>query len=797
MIFSYRKGMIKTSVRKLVEFLLRSGDIRTGTSVSADPEAMQKGSRLHRKIEKNQKATYQSEVPLKMEWEEEGYRLCLEGRADGIDQIEYNGNRIPLIDEIKCVYRDVNKIEEAETLHLAQAKCYACMYGHLKDCSEIAVQITYCNMETEELKKICFVYSMEELTEWFDSLLDSYRMWASWYVKAREGRNKSIKKIKFPFPFRPGQKKMTAMIYRAIEDKKNIFMQAPTGVGKTMSAVFPALKKVGEESAERIFYLTAKTITGSVAQDAVNLLKKQKLSVSVVSITSRERICPNEVMECNPEKCAKAKGHYDRIHHALYELLISENTFTRENLLLFAEKYQVCPYELSFEIAAWADFIICDYNYVFDPHVNKKSLVESGEKDVIFLIDEAHNLVDRARDMYSAVIAKSDFTFPRKYFKDKNDRYILNKVNNCATALRKLENSQKEDFRGVFPFENVDAVYFPLFRLLTALEEYLKENDSFSEREELVNFYFKLSHFYLILEQMNAGYEIYGEKEKKDFILHLFCIDPSEKLEEYLEKSVSSIFFSATFLPVPYFRQLLCGNKIDAFCIPSPFEEKNRLIAIARDVTSRYTRRGEAEYRKIVRYLEITLEKKPGNYIMFFPSYEMQKAVYDVALQSSAYLVSDFLLQQSFMDEEEKKNFLQTFRKERKKSLVGFCVLGSIFSEGIDLVGKSLIGVMIIGTGLPGVCREREVIRSFFDRKNKKGYDYAYRYPGMNKVLQAAGRVIRSAGDVGTILLMDDRFLRRENQVLLPQEWSTYYAVSCENYGKVLDKFWDGFQEEK
>lgn len=787
---SYQKGVVKTSVRHLVEFLLRSGDIRTGSSVSANPEAMLEGGRLHRKIQRAQKATYQSEVPLKMEWDEEGYTLVLEGRADGIDHLETEKDeeRIFYIDEIKCVYRDVEQIEDAELLHLAQAKCYAYIYGHLHDLEKIGVQITYCHLETEEIKRLFYTYSMEELSLWFADLLDSYRMWASYYVQARKQRNDSIKQLKFPFPFRPGQKKMTAIAYQAMEKKKHIFLQAPTGVGKTISTLYPALKELGEEKAENIFYLTAKTITRTVAEDTIKLLKKQGLCLSAVTITAKEKICIRQEMQCDPESCERAKGHFDRINEALYALLDSACEISRENLLLYAEKYKVCPYELSFEAAAWADCIICDYNYVFDPHVNRKSLIEGSLRQNIYLIDEAHNLLDRARDMYSAQLAKSDFKEPKKYFKDRS-RFLFKKLNNCVIALRKLEKEAAEGEKFSL-HQNADALYFPIFHLMGPLEEYLTDHEHFPEREELVEFYFKISHFYMILDGMDSGYEIYSEKRGRDFFLRLFCVEPSDKLEEYIENSRSSIFFSATLLPVQYYRQLLGGNRFEAYQIASPFAKEKRLLAITEDVTSRYTRRGEWEYGKMVRYLELCLEKRSGNYMIFFPSYEMLSEVYAMAEDSNLALVAELVVQEPYMEEKSREDFLEKFREQSAKPLIGFCVLGSIFSEGIDLTGESLIGVLIVGTGLPQICNEREVIRAYFDRQGKKGYDYAYRYPGMNKVLQAAGRVIRTAEDTGTILLMDERFLERENQSLLPEEWESYYAVNRNNYGQVLEKFW-------
>lgn len=796
---SYQNSIVKTSVRKLVEFFLRSGDIETGSSLVSDPEAMQEGSRLHRKIQRSKKAGYRSEVPLKMSWRRDGYELVLEGRADGIDSAEYEDGdardenesavrRVPLIDEIKCVYKDVRQIEEAEPLHLAQAKCYAYMHAGPAGHKDVLVQITYCNMETEEIKYITQHYDMEELAQWFDDLMDQYKLWADMYVEARRRRDDSIKAMVFPFSYRPGQKKLAAMVYRSINDGRNIFLQAPTGVGKTISTLYPALKGLGEGKAERVFYLTAKTITRTVAEQTLLLLQKQGLSMKAVTITAKERICDNEVMECNPAACAKARGHFDRINGALYALLTEREIIRREDILEYSEKYQVCPYELSFEAAGWADCITCDYNYVFDPHVNRKSLF--GEKSgCVFLIDEAHNLLDRAREMYSAVLKKEDFVRMKKLFRDKN-KSIVRKLQNCNRELLRMSKNVEEIA------ENIDSLYYPLFWLLGTMEDYLKDHPEMENREEAVEFYFQARHFFMILDTMEDGYEIYGEGGGTHLKVHLFCVDPSSRLAEYLEKCRAGIFFSATLLPIRYYRQLLGGSgSMDAFSVSSPFEKERRLLAVASDVTSRYSRRGTEQYQKMVRYLEETISVKPGNYMIFFPSYEMLSQVLALAEESTLSLAADFLVQSTSMSETEREEFLDAFREENSKSLIGFCVLGSIFSEGIDLTGRRLIGVMIVGTGIPQICEERERIRAYFDRKGKKGYDYAYRYPGMNKVLQAAGRVIRTAEDTGTILLMDDRFLLRENQMLLPEEWDSYYEVNLYNYEKVLEQFWEKVQE--
>ncbi len=786
---TYQNHTVKTSVRKLVEFLLRSGDIATGGSLVSDPEAMQEGSHLHRKIQNTKKAGYRSEVPLKMQWEQEEYTLVLEGRADGIERVDYENRRIWMVDEIKCVYKEIKEIREAEPLHLAQAKCYAFMYGSCQEAQEMLVQITYCHMETEEIRYITAHFSMEELTEWFEGLIDSYRMWADVCVQARKRRNTSIEKLTFPFAYRPGQKKLTAMVYRAIREKENIFLQAPTGVGKTISALYPALKALGEEKSERVFYLTAKTITRTVAQQTLSLLRKQGLSLWAVSVTAREKICVCDSMECNPEACARARGHFDRINTALYAILTGEEAMDRETILSYGERYQVCPYALSFEAAVWADCIICDYNYVFDPHVNKRSLF--GEQaGALLLIDEAHNLLDRAREMYSASLRREDVMRMRRIFRECH-KGIAGKLQNFSRRL--LDMGKEPD---QIP-ETVDQLYYPLFWLLGSMEEYLKEHPEMEKREEAVEFYFQARHFFMMLDTMEEGYQIYGEGDKTRLTIRLLCVDPSSRLEEYLDRCRSGIFFSATLLPIRYYRQLLGGNRVSgAFSIASPFDRRKRLLAVTADVTSRYSSRGPEMYHRIVRYLEATVSAQKGNYMIFFPSYEMLEQTAEAAENSSLPLLADLLIQSAAMREEEREAYLNCFEEGRSRSLIGFCVLGSIFSEGVDLSGKRLIGVLIVGTGLPQICSEREKIRAYFDSHGKKGYDYAYRYPGMNKVLQAAGRVIRTAEDVGVILLMDYRFLYRENQQLLPEEWDSYYEVTLHNYTAVLEKFWKQYDEE-
>ena len=396
--------VIRISVRNLVEFILRAGDIDNRIA-STDKDTMQLGSRIHRKIQKQMGPDYHAEISLKYEIPCKDFTLKLEGRADGIIELPDG----IVIDEIKGVLRELNQIKEPVPVHLAQAMCYAYIYAVSHNLPEIGVQMTYCNMETEEIKRFQSGYIFEDLERWFYELIGKYEKWARYQIQWKKKRDKSIKDVEFPFAYREGQKNLVTSVYRTILRKKKLFIQAPTGVGKTISTVFPAVKAVGENLGDRIFYLTAKTITGTVAREAFELLRKGGYQAKIIQITAKEKLCMCDEMECNPVHCPYAKGHYDRVNDAVFQLLLQEDVFSREVLLEQAGKYQVCPFEMSLDVASWVDDIICDYNYVFDPNVYLKRFFSEEEKgDYIFLVDEAHNLVERSREMYSAIIYKED-----------------------------------------------------------------------------------------------------------------------------------------------------------------------------------------------------------------------------------------------------------------------------------------------------------------------------------------------------------------------------------------------------
>lgn len=914
---------IITSVRSLVEFILRSGDI-DNRKAAAPENAMQEGGRIHRMLQRRMGADYHAEVTLKYSYHTPKYDILVEGRADGIidgqlakriikevpvcfeeregkrekagrrDKIEraaeaeevikvkgeaakgdietvietetVSGNDVTggtgaeisqdqypdrigdtvVIDEIKGTYADVSRMKAPVMVHLAQAKCYAYIYAKQNSLLFIRVRMTYCNIETEELQYFFRDYRLQDLGKWFEGLMKSYQKWADYEVEWKEKRQQSIRQIDFPFPYREGQKELITYVYQTLYHKRKLFIEAPTGVGKTLSTVFPSVKAVGEGMAEKLFYLTAKTITRTVAEEAFSILRERGLLFKTVILTARDKICFLEEAECNPVACPYAKGHFDRINDAVYDMLTHEVSFTRELIEAYAQKHRVCPFEMCLDMSLFADGVICDYNYVFDPHVYlKRFFAEGAGREYIFLVDEAHNLVDRGREMYSAELRKEDFLELKKEVRiyDKKMGSLLERCNRQLLTYKKECETYKV-------LESIDPFILAVNKLAAQMERFLEDHDDSPVRKAVLEFYFEISHFLLIYDKLDDKYVMYDEmQDDGSFLLKLFCVDPSGNLEECMMRARSSILFSATFLPIQYYKSLLGGEKDDyEVYAASVFSPKKRGLFIGSDITSKYTRRGPGEYFRAASYIkEITAQKK-GNYLIFFPSHAFLKQVYEVYLEAFYEEEREIcILQETRMGEKEREDFLRKFSRLEEssgeenfteenlaeeilteeilteknliieeelmgedliraaepvklediqnqsadsRSLLGFCVLGGIFSEGIDLKQDRLIGAVIVGTGLPQVCNEREIIRRYFDKQSENGFDYAYQYPGMNKVLQAAGRVIRTVDDIGIVALLDERFLQRSYQRMFPREWKDYQVTTCNHAAFHVGEFW-------
>lgn len=774
---------IKISVRNLIEFVLRSGDLDArfvGTN------RILEGTKSHQKVQKTSGEAYNPEVYLSFSMEYQGFLITLDGRADGI----FPGDEGVVIDEIKSTTRPLENIDENyNLLHWAQVKCYAYIYAEQNNLQSINVQLTYYQLDTEEKKSIRKAFSIGELKEFLYSLIDKYVVWAdltkTWSIK----RDASIKELKFPFDsYRKGQRELAVAVYKTLTDEKKLFVQAPTGIGKTISALFPAVKAMGEGHVSKIFYLTAKTITRQVAEEAFSRMRNRGLEFKTITLTAKDKVCFNKEVGCNPEHCEYAKGHFDRVNDAIIDILRNESNLTREIIEEYSKRYRVCPFEFALDLSLWVDCIICDYNYVFDPRVYLKRFFLNSSGDYAFLIDEAHNLVDRAREMFSAELYKSSFLELKKLMKAKDPAVskLLSGINSYMVDLRK----QCGENGFLVKEQELKDLYQLLKNLIKESEEWLSKSHNSEGFEELLELYFNSLAFLRIAELYNERYVTFIEARKNELKVKLFCLDPSYLLSEALKRGKAAVLFSATLTPLSYFRDVLGGTDEDyTIRLPSPFDRNNLCLLVADNVSTKYRNR-ENSYIKLVELIKTLVARKPGNYIVYFPSYKYMNEVYSRFIEE--YPGLNTLVQGNSMTEEERESFLAKFQPGSSEILVGFGVLGGIFSEGVDLKGERLIGAVIVGVGLPQISTEQDIIMKYFQDRNEMGYEYAYMFPGMNKVLQAAGRVIRSEEDRGVVLLVDERFTTPAYQNQFPNEWFPYVRIrGTDELERCLGEFWN------
>ena len=774
------KNEISISVRKLVELVQRGGDLDhsfTGRSRSVE------GIRAHQKLQQSRGEDYQAEVSLSHLVEQEHYLIKIQGRADGLFR---QGDRV-VIEEIKSTGRKLEEIEpDFDHVHWAQAKVYAYIYLQQQELAGITVQLSYYQLDNGEVKSLRQDFSREELTAFFIELIDQYLVWAELSYSWGKQRDKSIRGLDFPFArYRAGQRKLAVAVYKSIAAEKKLFIQAPTGIGKTISTLYPAIKAIGQGYAAKICYLTARTTTSQVAEETVRLMQQNGLELKVLALTARDRICFQEERDCNPLNCQYARGHFDRVNQAIKAILREEKIMNRAIIEQYANRYRVCPFEFSLDLFHWVDLVIGDYNYFFDPRVSLKRIEENSE-EFIFLVDEAHNLLERAREMFSAELKQSTFLeltdlLPGEQRLGRILRIINRFFREAEDELTGQELIEKTAPQDLLP---------SLARFLVLSEECLLRTGPGSlYYQQLLEVYFAVLSFIRIAELYNQSYLTYFQKVEEGMLVKLFCLDPSGLLREILQGNRTAVFFSATLTPLEYFREVLGGMEEDYLLeLDSPFPPDNLCLLIAGDISTRFRER-EKGLERIALYLAKLLEQKQGNYLVFFSSYWYMEQVYGHF--NRLYPGVKTLLQSREMAEREKEGFLTAFSADAADSLLGFAVLGGIFAEGIDLKGERLSGVIIVGVGHPLICLERELIREYFQIKNGAGYEFAYLYPGMNKVLQAAGRTIRSISDRGVVLLIGQRFNTRRYRGMFPASWRHNRLVgSPEQLSIFLPPFW-------
>lgn len=776
------QNRISISVRQIVEFTLRGGSIDNrfgGMDRAAE------GSRIHRKLQRAGGEDYRAEVPLSMESACGDYIIYVEGRADGI----ITNNNGTTIDEIKTTSAPLEYItEDFNRLHWAQAMCYGHFYCAQNDLKSISIRLTYYQVDTDEIKRFTRAYTADELESFYKDLLEKYRIWTDMQQHWNIIRDASIKALDFPYPeYRKGQRELAVTVYRTVRGGGKLFCQAPTGIGKTISTLFPSIKAIGEGEAERIFYLTAKTITRQAAENACSTMREKGLKLKTVTLTAKDKICFMEKRECNPDACPYAKGHFDRVNDAIFELLQKEDNLSREVIEGSAKKHFVCPFELSLDLTLWSDCIIADYNYVFDPQVYLRRFFTDNIGSYVFLIDEAHNLVDRAREMFSAALKKSAFLQISKQLDKKSSlRKAIMRINKAMAAMRR-DCGENNYYKSQKQYEDF---YLLLMYFIPECELWLKEHPHAPQNDELLTLYFDVLSFIKTAEMYDERYITLVDKKGSEVGIRLFCLDPSFLLSEQMKKAKAVILFSATLTPLDYFISILGGDAASKrLMLPSPFPRGNFCLLISDCISTKYKDRENSLTPVSVQIAQTVFAKK-GNYIVYFPSYSYMQAVYNIF--NAEYPEINTVIQESHMDEQARENFLNRFQADNSETLVGFCVMGGIYGEGIDLKGDRLIGTVIVGVGLPQISLEQDIIREYFDLKNGSGFAFAYQYPGMNKVMQAAGRVIRDMTDRGVALLIDERFTSQTYKYLLPAHWQGYKTVANDvDIQRELKAFWD------
>lgn len=802
------KPIHTVQVRELVEFVLREGNLGGDNQFTGADRALA-GIRGHQKIQRSRPAGYQTEIPVEYDIEAPEFTLKIRGRIDGLLATE----QPVILEEIKTVQGRWDG--KADPLHWAQAKLYAHVHALRENLASIAVRLVYLELETGQISEFTELLTAEELSAFFEATTAIYLEWLQanheWCVL----RDQSIRKLPFPFPvYRRGQRELAVAAYRVLANGGRLFLAAPTGIGKTMSTLFPAVKALGEAKVERIFYLTARTVGRTIAEKAFADMRQAGLRIRSVTLTAKEKICVRAGQPCDPLTCPLAIGYYDRIKPALREALEREEV-TRPVLEQIGQRHQVCPFELSLDVSSWADAIICDYNYVFDPRVFlRRHFAEPGGAHG-FLIDEAHNLPDRAREMFSASLEAEEIKSLRKALKHGAPR-CFKALGKVRTEIRRLCNPAES---GEDPPEASDPItelnLFPaavaaaaspetpekpgtsrelpskLIELVEIAEEeaekWLVKNESADFREDLLALYFRLRTFRRTSELYDERYvTLFGEATAP--AVRLFCLDPSHLLQQALTRGKAAIFFSATLTPLDYYRTLLGGVPEDPVMqLSSPFPPDNLAVLVQDRIQTTFKGRTES-LGEVVEAIAAMVQGRAGNYLVYFPSYQYLNAV----LQEfqTRYPGVPVLVQKPAMTEQDRDAFLAAFAVEHGATLAGFAVMGGIFGEGIDLVGDRLIGAAIVGVGLPQLCVERDLIREYFQDKSGSGFEFAYTFPGMNRVLQAVGRVIRSDTDRGVVLLIDARFNETRYRRLFPPWWKYSRVRHAASLRDAIQQFW-------
>ena len=772
---------IHISVRDLVERFVRAGDLTSGVFI---PDRAAAAIALHQRIQHARPEVYEPEVAISHTCKSGLWTIQISGRIDGV--FRYADRTV--LEEIKTTIRNPKVSgEDHNPLHWAQLEVYAYMISMQQGLESVDTCLTYAQLHSTATWEIRRTFCRAELEEFFAPLIARLVQHTQSIQHFQRLRDRSISALRFPFETcRQGQQRMMEDVYQTIVDGDQLLVEAPTGIGKTMAVILPALKALSHGKIDRLFYLTARSTGKQVAEETLAILMGQGLRLKTITLTAREKICFHAGAECNRDECEFAKGYHDRIDDAIAGAFETD-CFSRDVIESIARQYRVCPFELSLELSELADGIICDYNYVFDPQANLRHFFSRPREAYLFLVDEAHNLVDRSREMFSANIRKQAFLKIRHQVKKAlPDVYrAAGKVNTCLLGFMKASPEKVQAFAEK---ELPEDLWMALRDFVKACEKWLLLNRDAVFRETLLELYFGVTRFLKVTELFDASYAVCCERFPKDFRVRLFCIDPSGSLSKVLEKSRATIFFSATLTPTEYFQKIFgCGEASSGLVLASPFPRENLCVMVS-SISTLFRNRSNTK-ELVAGMIRSLVSQKIGNYLIFFPSYAYMSMV--VKVFETLFPEFETLVQTPRLTEVDRRRFLQKFSRHNASTLVGFAVMGGVFGEGIDLVGDRLTGAAVVGVGMPPPNLERELINAYFEEQYEAGYEFAYIFPGFNKVLQASGRVIRSETDRGVVLLIDRRFASRNYQSMFPEGWNPGDVRNPGDISQVLEEFWD------
>lgn len=681
----------------------------------------------------------------------------------------------------------------------------AYMLARERGLQSVSIRFIYYGEADGEIAEKTEVVSKRRLESFFNKCLTAVRIFAKPEIQRVTKRLPSMKALKFPYQnVREGQSEFVRVAYRTLSRGGCLYATAPTGTGKTVSALYPALRALGDGRVEKVFYLTPKTTTAEAAKECLELMAEGGGIIRAVILTAKEKACTHKSI-CRKSRRLCDRSACNRMAEAalaLYELGLT--VVGLNELRAVADEYTVCPYELSLTYAELCDVVICDFNYLFDPVVYIRRFFTKGGK-YAFLVDEAHNLGERAREMYSAEISLSELYAPA-------EEPLLGSLSAtkklCATASAVLSDTLlpylKDELRadrngkmiGAAALSDIPSRLYTLFdELMRVVEEEIfinqRANDDESEMRlsYLRAFYYKHKKFADVLSRFDSAYKLFLFYDGGEIRAKIYCLDTSPVIRAGLNKGHGAVLFSATLSPLPYYRSVLGGDRSDEILeVNSPFDPSQLSVCIMDGISTRYSER-EDTLLAVCRAVAATVSAKRGNYMVFSPSFAYSEALCKAF--SAKYPKIKVISQRPDMTAKEKAEFLDNFKDQSDSYLIAFCVMGGIYSEGVDLVGEELIGAVIVGIGMPALSYEREAIAAYYQDKYDEGKQYAYIYPGMNRVFQAAGRVIRRESDRGVIVLIDDRFDDPIYRKSLPKLWEgVKFIGNAKALNEEITEFW-------